>query len=82
MCEDLFCIMVLCILWIIIYIIPVSKKRKKEYVEVSDIRNKLTPLKNMVKLIEMGQFDIVVDQLSEARKSINYLSKKEEFEDE
>lgn len=48
---------------------------------VPDIRNKLTPITNMIALFERGEYDYIKNKgLDEVKKSINYLADRTIYE--
>jgi|SRR6187402_435999 len=48
---------------------------------VPDIRNKLTPITNMITLFEDGEYDYIKDNcLEEVKKSVNYLADRQIYE--
>lgn len=49
-----------------------------EYLSIPDIRNKLSPITNMIALFERGEFDMI--KLEEVKNSINYLADREIYE--
>lgn len=50
----------------------------EDSLEIPDIRNKLTPITNMIALFEKGHIDMI--KLEEVKKSINYLANREVYE--
>lgn len=50
----------------------------EDSLEIPDIRNKLSPITNMIALFEAGEFDMI--KLEEVKKSINYLCQREVYE--
>lgn len=55
-----------------------EKSARKEFLSIPDIRNKLSPVTNMIALIERGEFGMI--KLEEVKKSINYLAQREVYE--
>lgn len=52
-----------------------------EYLSIPDIRNKLSPITNMIALFERGEFAYIKNKgLDEVKKSINYLTQREVYE--
>jgi len=58
-----------------------NKKIEKEYLSIPDIRNKLSPITNMIALFERGEYAYIKNKgLDEVKRSINYLSDREVYE--
>lgn len=59
------------------------RRRANVVLRVSDIRNKLTPIKNLIAMIENNNLgdpritEMVQSEIAEAKKSIEYLSQYE-----
>lgn len=59
------------------------RRRANVVLRVSDIRNKLTPIKNLIAMIENDNLgdpritEMVQSEIAEAKKSIEYLSQHE-----
>ena len=52
-----------------------------EYLSIPDIRNKLSPITNMITLFERGKYAYIKERgLDEVKKSVNYLSDREIYE--
>lgn len=49
-----------------------------EYLSIPDIRNKLSPMTNMIALFERGEYDYI--SLDEVKRSINYLCQRDVYE--
>jgi hypothetical protein len=54
----------------------------KESLDIPDIRNKLSPITNLIQLIEKGEFGWAMKQLKQCKKSVNYLADRKVFDDE
>jgi len=53
----------------------------KDSLEIPDIRNKLSPITNMIALFERGDYAYIKNKgLDEVKKSINYLTQREVYE--
>lgn len=51
-----------------------------EYLSIPDIRNKLSPITNIICLLENGDIEYLSKKdLTEVKKSINYLSNREVY---
>jgi len=49
--------------------------------KIPDIRNKLSPITNMIALFERGEYAYIKNKsLDEVKKSINYLAQREVYE--
>ena len=58
-----------------------NKKIEKEYLSIPDIRNKLSPITNMIALFERGEYAYIKNKgLDEVKRSINYLAQREVYE--
>lgn len=49
------------------------------YIEVDDIRNKLSPITHLISMLEANEIQNAMDALEQAKKSINYLAKREVY---
>lgn len=57
-----------------------AEKENKNILTIPDIRNKLSPITNMVALFERGEYDYIKEKgLDEVKKSINYLCDREVY---
>jgi len=55
-------------------------KTEKESLDIPDIRNKLTPITNMIELFERGEYTYIKNKgLDEVKKSINYLAQRDVY---
>ena len=53
----------------------------EDSLEVPDIRNKLSPITNMIALFERGEYAYIKDKgLDEVKKSVNYLAQRDVYE--
>lgn len=51
-----------------------------EFLSIPDIRNKLSPITNMITLFERGEYAYINNKgLDEVKKSINYLANREVY---
>lgn len=55
----------------------VGETKIKEFLSIPDIRNKLTPITNIIALFERGHIDMI--KLEEVKKSVNYLADREVY---
>lgn len=54
---------------------------KLETLSIPDIRNKLSPITNMIALFERGEYAYIKNKgLDEVKKSINYLAQRDVYE--
>jgi hypothetical protein len=54
--------------------------KDKEYLDIPDIRNKLSPIRTLISLIENGvdlDSDFIKDSIEQCKISINYLSNRD-----
>lgn len=49
---------------------------EEESLQIPDIRNKLSPITNLIALIERDQWELAEDQIEQCKKSINYLANR------
>jgi hypothetical protein len=49
-------------------------------ITIPDIRNKLSPLTHLISMVERGEQEYALESLEQAKKSINYLSRREVYE--
>lgn len=49
---------------------------------VNDIRNKLSPITHLISMIEIGRLDLAQQGLEQAKKSVNYLAKRNVYQDD
>ena len=59
----------------------IAEELSKEFLDVPDVRNKLTPLTHLISMVERNDEKHTKDALPQAKKSINYLAKREVFKD-
>ncbi|HSE99948.1 MAG TPA: hypothetical protein VLA48_03545 [Nitrososphaeraceae archaeon] len=58
-----------------------AKKYQVETLTIPDIRNKLSPITNMIALFERGEYAYIKNKgLDEVKKSINYLAQRDVYE--
>lgn len=57
-----------------------AEKESKNSLTIPDIRNKLSPITNMIALFERGDYACIKNkELYEVKKSINYLCNREVY---
>lgn len=58
----------------------IAGKELKNSLTIPDIRNKLSPITNMIALFERGEYTYIKNKgLDEVKKSINYLCDREVY---
>ena len=60
----------------------IAEELSKEFLDIPDVRNKLTPLTHLISMVERNHEKHIKDALPQAKKSINYLAQREVFKDE
>lgn len=54
----------------------------KKSLDIPDIRNKLSPITNLISLLENGEIEWALKEIKQCKISINYLADREVYKDE